>query len=99
MVLSQEEKIGGAHCINSCELLDVGFKYNPFTWWNGRTDGKCIFERLDRVLTNQLLLKGLGNTEVEHLSRTGSDHSPLLISIGGQNVHIVKPFKFLKHSS
>ncbi|KAG5632175.1 hypothetical protein H5410_003892 [Solanum commersonii] len=55
----------------------------------------CIFERLDRVLKNQMLLDGLGNMEVEHLSRTWSDRAPLLISIGVR-MHILENlFKFL----
>lgn len=71
VILSQKEKIGGlpvipedsedfAYCINSSELFDVGFKGNPFTWWNERTDRKCIFERLDRVIVNQHLCDQLG---------------------------------------
>lgn len=46
-----------AMCINSSKFFDVGFKDNPFTWWNDRTNGECFFERLDRVLTNQLLIE------------------------------------------
>ncbi|XP_059291227.1 uncharacterized protein LOC132044740 [Lycium ferocissimum] len=67
-----------AFCINSCELEEVKFKGSPFTWWNGRADEECIFERLDRMLVNSPLLDNFGNTEVEHLARTGSDHAPLL---------------------
>lgn len=44
--MSGEDKIGGllvcpleyedfAFCINSYELLDLGFKDSPFTWWTG----------------------------------------------------------------
>lgn len=95
-VLSDEEKIGGlpvtsenceefAFCINFLELLDVGFKGSPFTWWNGRTNSSCIFERLDRVVVNQQLQDKYGLMKVEHLSRTGSDHAPLFIGMGEQN--------------
>lgn len=62
-VLSGEEKIGGlpvitrevedfANCINNTELYDAGYKGSPFTWWNGRTNHECIFERIDRILVN-----------------------------------------------
>ncbi|XP_059289372.1 uncharacterized protein LOC132042884 [Lycium ferocissimum] len=47
VVLHEDEKIGGipvqpqdyedfAFCVNSCELLETGFKGSHFTWWNGR---------------------------------------------------------------
>ncbi|XP_060211801.1 uncharacterized protein LOC132639366 [Lycium barbarum] len=71
VVLNDEEKIG-----------EVNFKGSPFTWWNGRPDEACVFERLDRMLVNALLLDNFGNIEVEHLARTGSDHAPLLCTYG-----------------
>ncbi|XP_060182234.1 uncharacterized protein LOC132611891 [Lycium barbarum] len=66
VILNEEEKIGGlpvlpseyedfAFCINSCELSEAGFKGSPFTWRNGRSDGQCIFKRLDRNLYNNLM--------------------------------------------
>ncbi|XP_060170556.1 uncharacterized protein LOC132601490 [Lycium barbarum] len=68
--LNDEEKTGGnliqpqdiedfAFCINSCDLEEVNFKGSPFTWWNGIADEACIFERLDRMLVNSLLLDNL----------------------------------------
>ncbi|KAG5585311.1 hypothetical protein H5410_045745 [Solanum commersonii] len=50
-------------CIKSCELSDINFAGSPFTWWNGKADEECIFERLDRVVTNQVVLDLLGNEE------------------------------------
>lgn len=63
VVLNEEEKIGGlpinpqdsedfAFCVNSSDPVDVGFKESHFTWWNGRSNSECIFERFDRVLVN-----------------------------------------------
>lgn len=108
VVLTEEEKIGGvpvtvedteefAFCINSSELFDVGFKGSPFTWWNRRTCSNCIFERLDRVVVNQILNDKYGSIEVEHLIRTGSDHASLLISLGEMETVVRKPqiLKFL----
>ncbi|XP_060210670.1 uncharacterized protein LOC132637628 [Lycium barbarum] len=82
VVLNDEEKIGG----------NPG---SPFTWWNGRADAACIFERLDRMLVNSLLLDNFGHIEVEHLARTGSDHAPLMCTYGDKHQKLVKPFKFL----
>lgn len=105
VILNEEEKIDGlpvypseyedfSYCINSCELLEVGFKGSSFTWWNGRAGTDCIFKRLDRIVINNAFQSWLGNVEVEHLSRIGSDHSPLLLSCGEVTKRIFKPFKF-----
>ncbi|KAH0705834.1 hypothetical protein KY285_010364 [Solanum tuberosum] len=105
VILGDEEKIGGlpvypqeyedfAFCVNSCDLFDLHFSGSPFTWWNGRTDERCIFKRLDRVVINQSMQDLMGN--VEHFARTGSDHAPLLLTCGGSNKPVSKPFKFLK---
>ncbi|XP_059288975.1 uncharacterized protein LOC132042454 [Lycium ferocissimum] len=80
VILNEEEKIGGS----------------PFTWWNGRAANDCIFKRLDRMLHNELFQDWFGNLEVEHLSRTGSDHAPLLLTCGDQVQNYFKPFRFLK---
>ncbi|XP_049385889.1 uncharacterized protein LOC125850006 [Solanum stenotomum] len=102
VIMGVEEKIGGlpvedfAFCINSCDLSDVKFSGSPFTWWNGRVNGDCIFKRLDRVVVNQKFSDLYGDTNLQHLTRTGSNHAPLYLSCGNSNQKIVKPFKFLK---
>ncbi|XP_060200458.1 uncharacterized protein LOC132628710 [Lycium barbarum] len=85
-----------ACCVNSCELFEVNFKGNPFTWWNGRTNGECIFKRLDRILVNDPFQSWFCQIEVDHLSRTGSDHAPLLLSCTDKTQTFLKTFKFLK---
>ncbi|XP_047252266.1 uncharacterized protein LOC124887126 [Capsicum annuum] len=66
LVTSNEENLGGLpvtvadtvyfnHCISVCNLEDPGFKGSKFTWWNGRVDEACIFERLDKALWNKNL--------------------------------------------
>ncbi|KAH0666513.1 hypothetical protein KY285_027719 [Solanum tuberosum] len=107
VILSEEEKIGGlpvypqeyeyfAECLNASGLADISFSGNPFTWWNSRVDGECIFKRLDRVVVNNLFLDLYGNLWVQHLARTGSDHAPLQLTCGASKGNIVKPFRFLK---
>ncbi|KAG5631220.1 hypothetical protein H5410_002937 [Solanum commersonii] len=64
------------------------------TLWNGRADEKCI--RLDKVVTNQAMQDMLGNLEIMHFARSGSDHAPLLLLIRGHAPKIIKTFKFLK---
>ncbi|XP_060202298.1 uncharacterized protein LOC132630740 [Lycium barbarum] len=107
VILHEEEKIGGlpvhqtkvedfAFCKNSCDLQDIDFRGSPFTWWNGRAGEDCIFKRLDSILVNNQLQEWLGNLQMEHLSRTGSDHAPLLLTTGEQVQQFSKPFIFLK---
>ncbi|WMV24325.1 hypothetical protein MTR67_017710 [Solanum verrucosum] len=91
VILSEEEKIGGlavfpqeyeafAFCVNSCELDDISFTGSLFTWWNGRVDEECIFKRLDKVVSNQAFQELMGNLDIQHLTRTGSDHAPLFFT-------------------
>ncbi|XP_060202053.1 uncharacterized protein LOC132630501 [Lycium barbarum] len=107
VVMNKEEKIGGvpvvpqnfedfAFCINSCDLFETCLKGSPFTWWNGRAGDDCIFERLDRIFFNSRFQQWFGHIVVEHLSKTESDHAPLLITSGEEVQTFIKPFKFLK---
>ncbi|KAK4729999.1 hypothetical protein R3W88_022987 [Solanum pinnatisectum] len=77
VILGEDEKIRGlpvyiqkyedfAFCINFCALFAINFSGSPFTWWNGRSDGECIFKRLDRVIGSDqspLLLKYGGQNQ------------------------------------
>ncbi|XP_060170510.1 uncharacterized protein LOC132601447 [Lycium barbarum] len=63
-------------------------------WLVGGSD--CIFKRLNRMIANSKLQDWFAHMEVQHLSRTGSDHAPLLLSCGESSHHIRKPFRFLK---
>ncbi|XP_070021012.1 uncharacterized protein [Nicotiana sylvestris] len=58
------------HCINTCNLFDLGFKGSIFTWWNGRVEEDCIFKRLDRCLANFQFQQTFPGIEVQHLSKT-----------------------------
>ncbi|XP_060170719.1 uncharacterized protein LOC132601661 [Lycium barbarum] len=91
VILNEEKKIGGlpvlpqefedfAFCLNSCELHGMPFKGSPFTW----------------IVHNDTFQNWFGHLEVEHLSKTGSDHAPLLVSCGDQVEIFIKPFIFLK---
>ncbi|XP_060216902.1 uncharacterized protein LOC132644331 [Lycium barbarum] len=83
------------HCIDACQLMDLGFTGSIFTWWNGRSDEACIFKRLDRCLGNQALQNTYPNLQVEHLIKQGSDHNSLLISLKQDSGPIQKAFRFL----
>ncbi|XP_019257605.1 PREDICTED: uncharacterized protein LOC109235806 [Nicotiana attenuata] len=107
VIWDEEEKFGGLpismnevndfrHCVNTCNLSDLGFKGSIFTWWNGRAEDDCIFKRLDRCLANIEFQQMLPTIEVEHLSKIGSDHSPMLLTCSSDAIPIKKTFRFLK---
>ncbi|XP_060195138.1 uncharacterized protein LOC132624361 [Lycium barbarum] len=84
-----------AHCLNICQVADLGFSGSIYTWWNGRSDEACIFKRLDKCLGNQAFQDTFPNFEVEYLIKQGSDHSPLLLTFKADTRVIKKPFRFL----
>ncbi|XP_075503966.1 uncharacterized protein LOC142541292 [Primulina tabacum] len=56
-------------------LVDAGFEGSSFTWTN-----KSIWKRLDRVMVSVDWGDHFSSIQVEHLSRTISDHCPLLVT-------------------
>ncbi|KAI5649457.1 hypothetical protein M9H77_35462 [Catharanthus roseus] len=38
--------------IGSVNLTDLGYRWNPFTWWNARAEPYCVWKHLDRALAN-----------------------------------------------
>ncbi|XP_009796364.2 uncharacterized protein [Nicotiana sylvestris] len=114
VIWDKEEKFGGfpvhinevddfRHCIDTSNLFYLGFKGSIYTWWNGRAEENCIFKRLDRCLANLEFQNLWPGIEVEHLTKIGSDHSPLLIKLSPEVAPIKKSFRFLnfwlKHES
>ncbi|PKU80044.1 putative mitochondrial protein [Dendrobium catenatum] len=84
--------------IMNCNLIDIGFAGNKFTWNRGH-----LWQRLDRVLFNNAWINVFNSTKVVHLSRTLSDHSPLLINVNFNLVGFNSRFRFqnmwLSHDS
>ncbi|KAL5546351.1 hypothetical protein UlMin_006038 [Ulmus minor] len=64
-----------------CQICDLGFVGDPFTWCNNRPND-LIYERLDRGFRNSEWMDRFSNTKVEHLSAICSDHRLLLFSFG-----------------
>ncbi|KAI0493539.1 hypothetical protein KFK09_023657 [Dendrobium nobile] len=94
------ERVGGSHpifqsmedfndMIMNCNLIDIGFIGNKFTW------NRChLWQRLDRVLFNNAWVNVFNASKVVHLSRTLSDHSPLLINVNCTRVGLHSRFRF-----
>ncbi|PKU68715.1 threonine dehydratase [Dendrobium catenatum] len=62
--------------IADSNLNDIGFTGTPFTWYRSG-----LWKCLDRLLFNNEWISMFPTSYVEHLSRTLSDHSPLLLTI------------------
>ena len=105
-VLSSEDKLGGRHinlnralsfkeCLDSCNLLGLGFFGPKFTWLNLRQVLDLILERIDRCFANPAWRLLFPEASVTHLPRVFSDHCLVLLELSKppsapQN----KPFRF-----
>ncbi|XP_019240114.1 PREDICTED: uncharacterized protein LOC109220105 [Nicotiana attenuata] len=81
--------------LNTCNSQIWVSKGSIYTWWNGRSEEDCIFERLDRCLGNLELQQTFPGLEITHLSKIGSDHCPLYLKCDIEAAPIRKPFRFL----
>lgn len=77
-----------------CDLMDMEFKDNAFTWSNGQKDGDFIRERLDRVVCTVGFRRSYPLAMVLHVEMIRSDHSLLVIDLFYKNVRRPKRFKF-----
>ncbi|RYQ93126.1 hypothetical protein Ahy_B09g099395 [Arachis hypogaea] len=85
-----------ANWINRCGLIDLGFIGSRFTWKGPKWDGHDrVFKRLDRALSNPMWRTRFQQATVEVLTRTNSDHHPLLIKCEKErNGVYTRPFRF-----
>lgn len=44
--IAKYETADFAQYINSCSLNELSFITSKYTWWNGRIEEACIFERI-----------------------------------------------------
>jgi exonuclease III len=90
IVLSNNEKSRGnplepnlttsfRNTINHCDLQDLGYKGNIFTWTNRQQGDQLIKSRLDRFLATPNWISMFPNYNNTHLYRYQSDHCPLLL--------------------
>lgn len=66
------------NCLNSCNLVDLGFRRQKFTWCNKRFDGQLVFQRLDIFVGNSKWIQTFPESIVLHLPRIKSNHNPIL---------------------
>jgi hypothetical protein len=63
-----------------CNLWDLGYNGQKYTWSNGREGKALTLERLDRAVANPEWSRMFDVVDVNVLLRYHFDHSPLLIS-------------------
>lgn len=60
--------------LESNGLIDLGWRNQMYTWSNRHNDETHNMERLDRVVANKQWLDGVGNSGVEVLISSSSNH-------------------------
>ncbi|KAH1107407.1 hypothetical protein J1N35_011175 [Gossypium stocksii] len=66
--------------LEDCNLSDIGFYGNWFTWERDNLPDTNIQKRLDRAVATEGWLNLFPNYQLRHLSHSFSDHCPLLIN-------------------
>ncbi|KAB2094138.1 hypothetical protein ES319_A02G135800v1 [Gossypium barbadense] len=100
-LLSEKDKKGGSSIGKKCpyfgeflesnNLQDLGFQGPSFTWQRGG-----VFERLDRVIGNEVWCQSFPQCSITHPTRIKSDYMPLLVNINLEfNLPRERPFRFL----
>lgn len=104
-ILNSGEKRGGrpfasssynpfSNFMDSCGLIDLGFKGQKFTWSNNRDGVAKICERLDRAIANTEWQSLFPRSRITHLLRSSSDQSPILLNTDGDVFSYLEPFRF-----
>ncbi|RAL41595.1 hypothetical protein DM860_013129 [Cuscuta australis] len=81
-------------CIDACGLHSPPFTGGIFTWTGVISKGK-LWRRLDRVLINSNSNMLFSDISISHLSKTSSDHKPILLLCKEEGFQGPKPFRFL----
>ncbi|VFQ93922.1 unnamed protein product [Cuscuta campestris] len=81
-------------CIATCNLNHPHTQGSIFTWSGGRRNG-IVFRRLDRALVNETVLQYFDDVCVKHLSKSTSDHKPVLLTCFKEELGGPKPFRFI----
>nr|XP_023896924.1 uncharacterized protein LOC112008814 [Quercus suber] len=104
--LSSEDKFGGRavsssrslefkECLDSCNMIDLGFSGPRFTWTNKMEVEALIQERINRFFVNPSWCTTYPDAKITHLTRCHSDHYPILLESYPTNQrHLPRPFKF-----
>ncbi|WCJ24603.1 hypothetical protein M5689_006549 [Euphorbia peplus] len=86
------EKKGGLHrddknmvdfqdLMEECNIMDLDFVGDEYTWFNRRSGIDSIWERLDRVIVDTQWFNLFPGAQVTTLPRIDSDHNPIIIEM------------------
>ncbi|CAM8999721.1 unnamed protein product [Rhodiola kirilowii] len=73
-------------CLEDCELIDLGYTGNKFTYSNKRKENFEVKARLDRVVANSEWRNKFPNAIVKHGFANSSDHVPIVLYVKGVNM-------------
>ena len=83
-----------AEFIDDCNLMELESFGLPYTWFNKRRESLSIFEKPDRVLTNDQWILYFRDSRVENLPIIGLDHGPIVLNLDKKMVEIKsRPFR------
>jgi hypothetical protein len=71
--------------LNNCDLTDLGYQGNIFTWANNQIDDDHIKEKLDRFCATSDWIYSFPRFSNKHLLRYTSDHNPILLEFYAAN--------------
>ncbi|XP_058106903.1 uncharacterized protein LOC131250636 [Magnolia sinica] len=72
----------------------TGFNGSMYTWCNNRSDRSRRWARLDRMLVNASWISSLPRFTIDHLTRSFSDHTSILLSFKDNSADFPRPFRF-----
>ena len=80
--------------LDECNLIDLGYVGNKFTWSKNFPNGGMVWERLDRAVSTVNWFDLFLVTKVQTLSCVSSNHSPILILPDDFGVQSQWPWRF-----
>ena len=80
--------------LDECNLLDLNYSGNKFTWSRTYLNGRMVWERLDRAVGSVDWYDLFPATCVHSLTCVSSDHSPICIRLEGIVVKSSRPWHF-----
>ncbi|VFQ83061.1 unnamed protein product [Cuscuta campestris] len=82
-----------SQALQICELSNITPSGGLYTW-NGRRTQGMVWCRLDRVVVNPRVLEAYEEVTLTHLSKSGSDHKPILLKCSNPKFDGPKNFRF-----
>ncbi|XP_062085993.1 uncharacterized protein LOC133792101 [Humulus lupulus] len=103
-ILNRDERIGDRvrynsnndfiNCVSCCQLEDVKYSGNFYTWSNKQQGSDKIYSKIDRVMANQAWMDRFTNAEAIFLNEGIFDHTPTVLTVHSDIPSGKKPFKY-----